>query len=172
MDERLRAGLWPLSSRAASFTNDKKRNAETRRSRRTALRSADDLRLFSVGGRFGGGGHAVLGDFVDPASGRLDALAIEMIERDAALANGIALFDGFRHVSFREGSSLEQQTSGSELRGKRGRKGASRAVQGLFPDAIAGQLKGFCAIKEHVVGALHVSAFNDHCVRAHFHDFA
>src|SRR5260370_27918274 len=107
MDERLRAGLWPLSSRAASFTNDNKRNAETRRSRRTALRRADDLRLFSVRGRFGGGVHAVLGDFVDPASGRLDALAIEMIERDPALPHGIAPFDGLRHVSFREGSGLD-----------------------------------------------------------------
>ena len=63
--------------------------------------------LRSVRGGFGGGVHAVLGDFVDTARGRLDALAVEMIERDTAFADGVALFDGLGDVGFREGGGFE-----------------------------------------------------------------
>ena len=61
-----------------------------------------------MGGRFGGGVQAVLGDFVDAAQGRLNTLAIEMIQRDAALAYGVALFDGFGDVGFCERSGFEE----------------------------------------------------------------
>lgn len=61
-----------------------------------------------MGGRFGGGVQAVLGDFVDAAQRRFDALAIEMVERNTALAYGIALFNGFGDVSFRQRRSFEE----------------------------------------------------------------
>src|SRR5260370_26637051 len=114
-----KAPRWRPSSLAASFPNDKKLDAETRRTQRTALRSAEDLALFSVGGGFGGGMHAVLGDFVDAAGGGLDALAIEMIERNAAFADGIALLDPFGDVGLRQGSGLEQSAACAERSGKR-----------------------------------------------------
>src|SRR6266446_5783193 len=101
--------LSPPSLAVASYTNNKKRNAETQRAQRCALRSAHERGQFSVSGGFGGGVHAVLGDFVDAAGGRLDALAIEMIEGDAAFADGVALFDGFRDVSFRKGLPHRQR---------------------------------------------------------------
>src|SRR5229473_2630716 len=91
----------------------------------------------SVGGGFGGGVHAVLGDFVDAAGGGLDALAIEMIEGDTAFADGVALFDGLGDVGFGEGSGFEQGAAGGELRRECGRKGTSRAMQGFFLHAVA-----------------------------------
>ena len=55
-----------------------------------------------MSGRFGGGMHAVLRNFVH-ASGRwLDAQAIEMIQWDAALSDSVAFFDGLGDVGFRE----------------------------------------------------------------------
>ena len=65
------------------------------------FKSIQRLALSSVRGGFGGGVHAVLGDFVNAAGGGLNALAVKMIERNAALADGVALFDGFRDVGFR-----------------------------------------------------------------------
>src|SRR6266851_3783204 len=87
---------------------------------------------FSVGGGFGGGMEAVLRHFVDAARGCLDALAIEVIERGAALADGIALFDGFGDVRFGESGRFEQRASGGKLRGKCRGKRAAGAVQRLF----------------------------------------
>ena len=49
---------------------------------------------------FGGWVHAVLGDFVETAGGRLDFVAIKMVERDSTFADRIALLDGFRYVGF------------------------------------------------------------------------
>jgi len=72
-----------------------------------------------VGGGFGGGVHAVLGNFVDPARGRFDALAVEMIEGDAAFADGVTFFDGFGDVGFRKRGGFEQAASGGQLRGQR-----------------------------------------------------
>src|SRR5258707_11782024 len=106
MGEPSEGRLSRVSLRAESFINSKKLNAETLSSGERRLRSADEC-VQLVGGGFGGGVHAVLGDFVDTAGGRLDALAIEMIERDTAFADGVALFDGFGDVSFGEGSSFE-----------------------------------------------------------------
>src|SRR6266851_2964090 len=126
----------------------------------------------SVGGGFGGGMHAVLGDFVNAAGGRLNTLAIEMIERNAAFADGVALFDGFGDISFGERSGLEQGAASGKLRGKCRGKGAACTVQGLFFHAVAGELKDFRAVKEHVVGALHVAAFDDYGSRAHLDDLA
>ena len=91
-----------------------------------------------MGRGFGGGVHAVLGDFVDAAGGGLDALAIEMIEWDAAFADGIALFDGFGDVGFGESGRFEERAAGGKLGRECGRKRTSRAVQSFFLDAIAG----------------------------------
>src|SRR5690242_20058505 len=119
MDGRSKAGRWRLSLRDALSIND----------RQTLI--ANDLKggllsipfalagrragpgpryvcLASVGSGFGGGVHAVLGNFVDAAGGGLNALAIEMIERDAALAHRIALFDSFRDVSLGQRGRFEQ----------------------------------------------------------------
>jgi len=116
--------------------------------------------------------HAVLGDFVDAAGGRLDALAVEMIERDAAFADGIALFDGFGDVGFGERGGFEERTRGSKLRGNRRRKRAAGSVCALRLDAISDELDHFAAVEEHVHGALHVAAFDDHGAGAHFDEFA
>jgi hypothetical protein len=51
--------------------------------------------------------HTVLGDFVEAAGGRLDLVAIKMVEWDATFADRIAFLDGFRHIGFSERGSLE-----------------------------------------------------------------
>src|SRR6266700_4516245 len=91
--------------------------------------------LGSVGGGFGGGMQAVLRDFVDAASGRLDALAVKVIERDASFPDRIALLDGFGDVSLRQGRRFEQRPARGKLCGKRRSKGAARpvGVLGLHP---------------------------------------
>ena len=58
------------------------------------------LLVHSVGGGVGGGMQAVLGHFVDAPRRRLNALAIEMVERDAAFADRVALLNGFCDVGF------------------------------------------------------------------------
>ena len=60
-----------------------------------------------MSGGFGGGVHAVLGDFVETAGGRLDLVAIKMVEWDATFADRIALLDGFGYVGLGESGGLE-----------------------------------------------------------------
>src|SRR5260370_33923542 len=67
--------------------------------------------LGSVGGGFGGGMQAVLRDFVDSAGGRLDALAVKMIGRDAAFSDRIALPDLFGDVSPHPGCPIARRTA-------------------------------------------------------------
>jgi len=62
---------------------------------------------------------------------------VEMIEGDAAFADGEALFDGFRDVCFGESGGFEQRAASSKLRGKCRGKGAACTVQGLFFHAVA-----------------------------------
>src|SRR5256886_12557765 len=128
--------------------------------------------LCSVGGGFGRGVHAVLGNFVDAAGGRLDALAVEMIELDAALADGIALFDGFRDVGLGQRGRLEQRAPSGKLRGKCGGKRTPRAVRSLFFHAVASELKDFRAVKKNVIGALHMAALDNDGASAHLDDLA
>ena len=75
------------------------------------------FRFFLVGAGFGGGVHAVLGNFVDAAGGRFLVDAIEMIERTGALADGVTFFDRFRHVRFGEQHGFAQRASAGKLRG-------------------------------------------------------
>src|SRR5436309_6880310 len=128
--------------------------------------------FWSVGGGFGGGVHAVLGDFVDAAGGRLDALAVEMIERDAALANGVAFFDGFGDVSFGERRSFKKSARGGQLRSDGGRKGAASSVRVVRFHPVAAKLNHLGAVEENVDGAFHVSAFDDDGASAHLDNFA
>ena len=60
---------------------------------------------------FGGWVHAVLGDFVKAAGGRLDLMAIKMVERDSTFADGVTLLDGFGYVGLGESGGLEKRTS-------------------------------------------------------------
>src|SRR5690348_7583073 len=118
MDGNLKAERRQRLSLAASSIKANKRNAETQR----PLRSERGIRgnLRSVSGGFGGGMQAVLRHFVDAAGRRLDALAIEMIERDAALADGVTLLDSHGDVGLGQSSGFEERAAGSELRGERG----------------------------------------------------
>src|SRR6266567_4754001 len=108
------------------------------------LRTAKCLRaakasgaLGSVGGGFGGGMQAVLRDFVDAAGGGLYALAVKMIERDAAFSDRVALLNGFGDVSLRQGRRFEQRAARRKLCGKRRSKGAARPVGVLGLHALA-----------------------------------
>ena len=67
---------------------------------------------FLVCGGFGGGMHAVLRDFVDAASGRLDLLAEEMIQRQTAFPNGIGFLYCFGHIDFGKRDSFEESPAG------------------------------------------------------------
>ena len=58
-------------------------------------------------GGLGGRVHAVLRDLVQAASGRLDFVAIEMVEGDSALANGVGFLDRLRDVSLGQGGGLK-----------------------------------------------------------------
>jgi hypothetical protein len=60
-----------------------------------------------MSGGFGGGVHAVLRDFMEATGGRLDLVAIKMVERDSTFADGVALLDGFGYVGLSEGGGLE-----------------------------------------------------------------
>src|SRR5258706_8954038 len=125
MAARSKAQRPPPSLAVASPTNNKKLNAERQKPQRAASRVAGDCCELLVGGGFGGRVHAMLGDFVDAASGRLDALAVEMIERHAAFPDGVAFFDGFCNVGFGECGGFQERATGSEQRGKCCRKRAA-----------------------------------------------
>ena len=64
---------------------------------------------FSVGGGLGSGMQAVLRHFVDAAQRGLGALAVEMIEGNAAFADGETLLDSFGDVSLGQRGSFEQR---------------------------------------------------------------
>src|SRR5260370_25137173 len=96
---------------------------------------------------FGGGVHAVLGDFVDAAGGGLNALAVEMIERNAALADGVALFDGLSDVGFGESRGFEQSAACCQLRGQRRSKTTAGSVRIVCLHAISTELDHFGAVK-------------------------
>ena len=65
-----------------------------------------------MGRGFGGGMHPVLWNFMDTARRRFSTQAVEMIQRDAAFADGVALFDGFRNVGLGEHSGFRQSAAG------------------------------------------------------------
>ena len=139
------------------------------------LRSyTENLRLtaFSMGASLRGGVHAVLGDFVDAASGRLDALAVEMVEGDAAFADGIPLFNGHCDVGFGKSSGFQQRARGGQLSGDGGSEGATGTVSIFGFYFVAAELDYFGAVEEDVDGAFHMAAFYDDGVGAHFNDFS
>jgi len=109
---------------------------------------------------------------MDAAGGGFDALAIEMIEWDAAFADGVALFDGFHDVGFGEGRSFEKRARGSELRCNRRCKRAASSVGVIRFHAVSAELDDFGAVEENIDGALHVAALDDYCAGAHVDDFA
>ena len=127
---------------------------------------------FLVSGGFGCRVHAVLGDFVDPASRRLNALAVEMVEGDAAFADGVAFFDGLGDVGFGKGGGFEQGAGGGELRGDGGGERAARAVGVVGFYLVAAELDHFRAVEQDIDGAFHVTAFDDDSAGAHLYDFA
>jgi hypothetical protein len=71
---------------------------------------------FLVGAGFGGGVHAVLGDFVDAARRRFLVNAIKMIERARAFTDGVTFFDGLGHVGFGEQHGFSQRAAAGKLR--------------------------------------------------------
>ena len=60
-----------------------------------------------VRGGLGGRMHAMLRDFVYTAGGRLDFVAVEMVEGDTPFANGVGFLDGLRNVGFGQSGGLE-----------------------------------------------------------------
>ena len=82
-------------------------------------------KYFLVSAWFGGGVHAVLGNFVDAARGRFLVDTVEMIERARAFSDSITLFDRFRHVRFREQHGFPQRAPAGKLRGNSRRERAS-----------------------------------------------
>src|SRR2546428_8407375 len=106
--------LLPRSWAAASFISNKKRNAETGKAAKNCVAGYGRPRSISVGGGFGGGVHAVLGNLVDAAGGRLDALAVEMIRRDPAPGHGVAFFDGLGGVSLGRRRSFKNAGRGGQ----------------------------------------------------------
>lgn len=77
-------------------------------------------RVLLVGGGFGGGVHAVLGDFVDAAKCGLLGEAEELVEGAGAFADAVGAFDGFGYVRFREDYGLAKRRAVAELSGDRG----------------------------------------------------
>ena len=73
------------------------------------IRGSNFVCLVSAG--FGGGVHAVLGNFVDAARGRFLVYAVKMIERAGALADGLTFFDRFRDIRFGEQHGFPQRAS-------------------------------------------------------------
>ena len=70
----------------------------------------------------------MLRHFVDAARGRLNLLPIKMIQRDAAFADGVSLFDGFCDIRLRESRCFEKRAANREMRRYGRRKGATSAV--------------------------------------------
>src|SRR5689334_15130931 len=110
---------------------------------------------------FRGGMHAVLRDFVKAAGGRLDLVAIEMVEGDSALADRVALFDGFRDVGFGQCGSLEQGAASSKMGSDSAGKRAAGAVQRFFLTLVSRERHNVVAVKEDVHGLVHVAALYD-----------
>src|SRR5438445_4191562 len=107
MGEVSRAARLQRSSVGALFgSSDRARNLTLTHRERRGSSTRD-----SVSGGFGGGVHAVLGDFVEAAGGRLDLVAIKMVERDSTFADGVTLLDGFGYVGLGESGGLEKRTS-------------------------------------------------------------
>ena len=61
---------------------------------------------------------------------------------------------------------------GSQLRGNRGCECASGSVGVVGFHALAGEWRNYLAIEQHIDGAFHVAALDDHGVRAHLHNFS
>jgi len=118
-----------------------------------------------VRGGFGGGMQPVLGHFMDAARRRLDALAIEMVERNAPFADGVTLLDGFRDVGFGQRGRFEQRTAGSELRCERGRKGAAGAMRVFDLYLVGREVSHFPAFEQDVHSAVQMTTFHDHGMR-------
>src|ERR1700741_4350549 len=110
-----KAPLPPPSLAVAWSTSNKQLNG----GRKELHAKCSNREQFSVGGGFGGRVQAVLRDFVDAARGGLNALAVEMIERHAALADGVALFDRFGDVGLGKCGGFEQPPARCQLRGER-----------------------------------------------------
>ena len=96
-------------------------------------------------GGFCSGVHAVLWHFVQAARGRLNALAVEVIERQSALANRVGLLNGFCHVCLGERGGFNQRTPRGQLRGERRGKRATGSVQVFFVHALAAGRSGCCS---------------------------
>src|SRR5437868_4175285 len=103
-----------------------------------------------MSGGFGGGVHAVLGDFVEAAGGRLDLVAIKMVEWDATFADRVALLDGFGYVGLGESGGLEQRTSCAQVSGERTGESAAGTVQEFFLTFVSGEGHDLITIEEDV----------------------
>src|SRR5713101_7494780 len=116
--------------------------------------------------------HAVLGNFVDTPCGRLDALAVKMIERDAALPDGVTLLDGLCNVSLGEHGRFHEGAAKGKLRGEGRGKRAPGPVRVVGLHAVSSEGDKFGSIKKNVNGALHVAALDDRRAGAHLDDLA
>ncbi len=113
---RRRRCLFPLTTKAwrsgelalpsAAMGISPRSRAKQPYSRFLWLRRVFEYRFLMSSG-FGGGVHAVLGDFVETARGRLDLVAIKMVERDSTFADSVTLLDSFCYVGLSEGGGLE-----------------------------------------------------------------
>ena len=71
-------------------------------------------------GRFCGGMHAMLGNFVDSARGLLLMEAVKLVERPRAFADLVGLLDRFRYVSLRQDHGFAKLLPARKLRRNRG----------------------------------------------------
>src|SRR5258706_8190309 len=75
-----------------------------------------------------GGMHPVGWQLVGASGECLNLQSIKMIKRHAALADGVALFDGFGYVGLGERGGFDQAAPGGKLGSQRGSKGTTGAM--------------------------------------------
>src|SRR5260370_2217221 len=101
--------------------------------------------------------HAVVGDFVDAAGGRFDLVAIEMVERDSAFADGVGFLDRFRNVSLSQRGGFKQGAAGRKMSRNDAREGATSAVQAFYSALVSRERHHVISCRQNVYSILRVA---------------
>src|SRR3989338_8211009 len=109
-----------------------------------------------VGGAFGRGVHGMR------VRQLAVLLAVEVVDRPLALADGVAPFNGLAHVGLGQHDGVVELAAEGEVGGNGGGKGAAGAVGVLRLHALAAEGRARGAVEEDVDRLLQVAAGDDH----------
>ena len=93
-----------------------------------------------------------------------------MVQRQASLADRVALFDGLHHVGLGKSCGFAERAAQSELGSQRRSERAARAMRVFGLHAIAAKHNHFVPVEEHVHGSLQMPALDDYSPGSHLHE--